>query len=151
MPADELEPTLLAGDPLADASRSSIVLVGATFLSEATTAAEVIVRGSSDGPNGVSSQVALTAAAQAGTALLERVVAIPSSVPGAILLTVSGPADGVVAEVYDPDGSVIARVPPTDRAGAAPVPSTPDDVSVRSSTPRVRSWPRAPLTDPVGR
>jgi hypothetical protein len=107
------------------------VLVGATFPSGATTAAQVIIWGSSDSVSGLASQVALTDVAPAGTALLDRIVAVPSSVPGAILLTVSGPTTAVLAEVHSPNGTLIARLPLSAGAGSTAVTDPLDGATVR--------------------
>jgi hypothetical protein len=131
MPAGDLRPTLLAGDPISGGSRSSVVLVGATFPSGATTAAHVIIWGSDDSASGLASQVGLTEVHPAGTALLDRVFAVPSSVPGAILLTVSGPSTGVLAEAYSADDRLIMRLPLTAGAGTTAVTAPLDDITVR--------------------
>jgi hypothetical protein len=131
MPAGDLRPTLLAGEPISGGSRSSVVLVGATFPSGATTAAQVIIWGSDDSASGLASQVGLTEVHPAGTALLDRVFAVPSSVPGAILLTVSGPSTGVLAEAYSADDRLIMRLPLTSGAGTTAVTAPLDDITVR--------------------
>jgi hypothetical protein len=150
MSADELELTLLAGDPIGGGSRSSVVLIGAAFPSGATAAAQVIVWPSSDSASGLASQVALTDVAPAGTALLDRVFVVPSSVPGAILLTVSGPADAVLAEAYSPDDTLIMRLPLTEGAGTAAAGANPGDATVRLFDRSGSLVAEAPLTGPVG-
>ncbi|TQN40839.1 hypothetical protein FHU33_0190 [Blastococcus colisei] len=151
MPAGDLDPTLLAGAPITGGSRSTVVLVGATFPSGATTAAQVIIWGSDDSPSGLASQVGLTEVAPAGTDLLDRVFAVPSSVPGAILLTVSGPADAVLAEASSADGTLIMRLPLTEGAGTAAVTANPGDATVRFFDRDGSFLAETPLTEPVGR
>jgi hypothetical protein len=149
MPAGDLRPTLLAGDPISGASRSSVVLVGVTFPSGATTAAQVIIWGSSDSVSGLASQVALTDVAPAGTALLDRIVAVPSSVPGAILLTVSGPTTAVLAEVHSPNGTLIARLPLSAGAGSTAVTDPLDGATVRVFDGEGSLLAESPLTGGV--
>jgi hypothetical protein len=149
MPAGELGLTLLAGDPISGGSRSSVVLVGATFPSGATTVAQVIIWGSSDSASGLASQVALTEVAPAGTELLDRVLAVPSSVPGAYLLTVSGPTAAVLAEAYSLDGSLIMRLPLTAGAGTTAVTAPMDGLTVHLFDGRGSLLAEGPLTGPV--
>jgi hypothetical protein len=149
LPAEELVPTLLAGSPITGGSRSSVVLVGATFPSGATTAAQVIVWDAGDG-SGLRSQTALLEVAPAGTALTDRVLVVPSSVPGAILLTVSGPADAVLAEAHDPDGRLIMRLPLTDGAGTGGAAANPADAVVRFYDRSGSVLAESPLTGPGG-
>jgi hypothetical protein len=130
MPAEDLAPTLLAGAPISGGSRSSVVLVGVTFPSGATTEAQVIVWADESG-SGLRSQVALLEVAPAGTALTDQVLVVPSSVPGAILLTVSGPTEAVLAEAYDPDGRLLMRLPLIDGSGTAATAANPGDATVR--------------------
>ncbi|SFF25933.1 hypothetical protein [Blastococcus tunisiensis] len=149
VPAADLTPTLLAGAPVSGGSRSTVVLVGVTFPSGATTAAQVIVWGDDDAPSGLASQVALTAVGPAGTDLLDRVFVVPSSVPGAILLTVSGPADAVLAEAYSPDGTLIMRLPLTEGAGTAAAAANPGDATVRFFDRAGSLVAESALTEPV--
>jgi hypothetical protein len=146
LPAGDLRPTLLAAGPVDDGSPSSTALVGATFPSGATTAAQVIVW---DGGSGLTSQVALTEVAPAGPALLDRVLAAPASVPGAIVVTVSGPASAVLAEVVGTDGGRVARIPLTEGAGAAPVAAALDDVTLRLLDADGALVAEGRVTDPV--
>jgi hypothetical protein len=145
-PADELRLTLLAAGPVREGSPSSVALLGATFPSGATTVAHVVVW---PGEDGVSSQVGLTEVAPAGTALLDRVLAVPSSVPGAIALTVSGPDTATVAEVVGADGTPIGRLSLTDGAGSTTVDTPLDGVTVRLFDASGQFVADGPLTDPV--
>jgi hypothetical protein len=128
-----------------------VVLVGATFPSGATTAAQVIVWGSTDAPSGLASQTGLSEVAPAGTAVTDRVIAVPSSVPGAILVTVSGPADAVLAEVHTPDGDLVGRLPLTRGAGTTAVTEDLEGVTVRLFDDSGTLLAEGPLTEPVGR
>jgi hypothetical protein len=149
MPAEEIRPTLLAGGPLGDGSPSSSVLVGVTFPSGATTAAQVTIW-AIDGIPGLSSQVGLTDVAPAGTALLDRVFAVPSSVPGSLMLTVSGPTSAVRAVVHGRDGTLMVNVPLTRGAGSAAVTGDLDGATVRLFDGRGALLATAPITGPVG-
>jgi hypothetical protein len=114
--AEDLAPTPLAGGPVPGDPGRSTVLVSFTFPSGATAASLVTEWGRSveiiDGARWSSTAV-LTDVVPAGTPLLDQVFALPA--PNS--LTVSGPASGVLAEVYGPDGRQAARFPLT--AGAA--------------------------------
>ena len=112
--ADQLVPTLLAGGPVAPGSTTSAVLVGVTFPSGATTTHLVVHWGSSEG---MTSMNVLPDPAPAGTALLDRVIAIAT--PNA--LVVSGPSAGVTAEAYRADGTLLTAVPLDEGAGLAPL------------------------------
>lgn len=149
LPAEDLSPTLLAGAPITGDPRSSVVLVGATFPSGATAAAQVIVWADENG-SGLRSQVALLETAPAGTALVDRVFVAPSSVPGTLLLTVSGPADAVLAEAYAPDGTLLMRLPLTDGSGTAASAGNPGDATVRLYDRSGSVLAETPLTGPVG-
>jgi hypothetical protein len=147
-PAEDLRPTLLAGGPLAAGSPSSSVLVGVTFPSGATTAALAIIWENDSGP-GLSSQIALTEVTPAGTALLDRVFAVPSSVPGSIMLTVSGPTSAALAVVHSRDGTLIARLPLLTGAGTGAVTGPLDDATVRLFDGSGSLLATAPITGPV--
>ncbi|MGY1630756.1 hypothetical protein ACI784_03470 [Geodermatophilus sp. SYSU D01186] len=128
VPTADLRTTLLAAGPVGDGSPSATVLVGATFPSGATTAAQVIVWDDGTGPT---SQVALTEVAPAGTPLLEQVLAVPASVPGDVVVTVSGPSSATVADVLGADGGRVARFGLPGGAGSGPVTGPLDGATVR--------------------
>jgi hypothetical protein len=117
LPADRLDPTLLAGGPVGG-SGTSTVLVGVTFPSGATTVHLLTHQGDRNAPEGASSIGMLTDPAPAGTALLDRVVAVPLG----DTITVSAPAAGVLAEVYLKDGTLLTTMPLVEGAGSAPLP-----------------------------
>ena len=115
LPAEDLDPTLLAVGPVSDGSGMMSLLVGVTLPSGATAA---YLGRYLPGDNSIGGWSMITRPAPAGSPLLERVFAVPS--PGS--LTVSGPADGVLAEVFLEDGSFLASIPLVEGAGIGPVP-----------------------------
>ena len=115
LPAEQLRPTLLAGGPVGAGSSTSAVLVGVTFPSGATTTHLVTYWGSS---GGMTSEAVWADPAPAGTALLDRVIALASS----NALTVSGPPEGVMVEVYLADGTPFTTMPLVDGVGIGPLP-----------------------------
>jgi hypothetical protein len=150
LPAADLRPTLLAAGPPAAGSPSSTVLVGITFPSGATAAAELILWPDDDG-SGLSSQVALTETAPAGTALLDRVFVVPASVPGGLMLTISGPESATRAVVQGRDGALLVTVPLLEGAGTGAVPANPDGATVRFLDAAGALVATAPITGPVHR
>jgi hypothetical protein len=150
MSAEDLRPTLLAG-PMEPGSPNSTVLVGVTFPSGATTAAMTIRWATTDDASGSMSQVALTEVAPAGTALLDRVLAVPSSMPGGLTLTLSGPEAATLAVVHGRDGAMIGRSGLTRGAGATAVTANPDGATVRLFDDAGALLATAPVTGPVNR
>ena len=150
LPADDLRPTLLAAGPPAAGSPSSTVLVGITFPSGATAAAELILWPDDDG-SGLSSQVALTETAPAGTALLDRVFVVPASVTGGLMLTISGPTTATTAVVHGRDGARLVTVPLLEGAGTGAVPANPDGATVRFFDAGGALVATSPITGPVNR
>jgi hypothetical protein len=114
LPVEQLRPTLLFAGPVAAGSTTSVVLVGVTFPSGATTTSFAVYWGPDDG--GMTTTSMALDPAPAGTALLDRLIAIASST----VVTVSGPFAGVTAELYRDDGALYMTVPLVDGAGSAP-------------------------------
>jgi hypothetical protein len=114
LPVEQLRPTLLFAGPVAAGSTTSVVLVGVTFPSGATTTSFAVYWGTDDGGMTVTSMA--PDPAPAGTALVDRLIAIASST----VVTVSGPFAGVTAELYRDDGTLYMTVPLVDGAGSAP-------------------------------
>ena len=114
---EELRPTLLAAGPLREDRGGGAVLVGATLPSGATTACLQTYQVTTP-PDSWTGTTILLDPEPAGTALLERVIAVPTSG----VLAVSGPREGVVAEALLDDGSVLGTVPLTAGAGVGPLP-----------------------------
>ncbi|MDP5181042.1 hypothetical protein QOZ88_00180 [Blastococcus sp. BMG 814] len=115
LPLRDLRPALLAAGPVGGGSENRTLLVGLTFPSGATGAALVDYwTDRFDMPQESSFAVTL---APAGTPLLEQVFAAPTSES----ITVSGPASGVLAEIYLADGTLHATVPLVDGAGVGPL------------------------------
>ncbi|TFV62729.1 hypothetical protein E4P41_06520 [Geodermatophilus sp. DF01-2] len=143
LPADRLDPTLLAGGPVGNGS-SSTALVGVTLPSGATAAALAEFWATSDSAAGMTNTVAI-GPWPAGTALHDRVVAVPT----ANSITVSGPAGGVRAEVLLADGTVSAALPLVDGAGTASiVPPAPDSVRVLDAAGEVLA--EVPVSEGAG-
>lgn len=69
--------------------------------------------------------------------------------PGAIVLTDSGPAPAVLAAVHGPDGTLIRRLPLTAGAGTTAVTAPLGDATVRLFDGRGTLLAEAPLTDGV--
>jgi len=148
-PAEDLHPTLLAGGPVEPGSRHSTVLVGVTFPSGATTVALGIRWATTDDPSGSMFQVAVkNEVTPAGTALLDRVFAVPCSVPGGVVLTVSGPPSSTRVIVTGRDGTTIADSRLVSGAGAVPVTANPDGATLRFLDDAGTSLAKAPLTGP---
>jgi hypothetical protein len=120
--ATQLGLTLLAGGPVGGTS-TGVVLVGATFPSGATVAR---VGTYELGAGSAAGSVGVTGTAPAGTALLDRVLAIGVG----DVLVVSGPRVGVVAQVITGGGALLSVLPLADGAGAGRVPGAGAD-SVR--------------------
>jgi hypothetical protein len=149
-PAEDLRPTLLAGGPVQPGSPHSTVLVGVTFPSGATTAAMGIRWVTTDDPSGSMFQVALTEVAPAGTSLSDRRIAVPASVPGGLVLTVSGPESATRVVVEGRDGAPIAESPLVRGAGTAALITNPDGAAIRffDGSALIAT---APVTGPVDR
>jgi hypothetical protein len=150
LPAEELRPTLLAGSPVEAGSPNSTVLVGVTFPSGATTAALGIRWATADDPSGSMFQVALTEVAPAGTPLLDRVIAVPASVPGGLALTISGPPSATRVVVTGRDGTTIAQARPTRGATTVRVSADPDGATLRFFDDAGALLATAAITGPVG-
>jgi hypothetical protein len=150
-PAEDLRPTLLAGGPVAPGSPYSTVLVGVTFPSGATTAALGIRWATTDDPSGSMFQVALTEVTPAGRGLHDRVIAVPASVPGGLVLTVSGPESATRVVVEGRDGTTIADSRLVRGAGTAALSANPDGAAVRFLDGAGTVLATAPITGPVDR
>lgn len=151
VPAEELAPTLLAGGPVERGSPHSTVLVGITFPSGATTAGMTIRWATDDDPSGSMSQVALTEVVPAGRALRDRVFAVPASVPGGIVLTVSGPSSATRVVVTGRDGTTLTETGLAHGAGTAGPMVNPDGATLRFFDDAGTLVATAPITGPVGR
>ncbi|MGY1615994.1 hypothetical protein ACI797_04560 [Geodermatophilus sp. SYSU D00691] len=125
---ERVSPALLAAGPVGD-ERSRAVLVGVTLPSGATVAWLSVA---ATAPDAVP-RVVSTRPAAAGTALLDRVVAVPAGwavsriplppgdgPPG--WLVVSGPRGGTAAEALSAGGNVLAAFPLAGGSGTAQVP-----------------------------
>ena len=128
VPADELRPMLLFAGPVVAGSTTSVVLVGVTFPSGATTTSLGIFWGPDDG--GMALTTVASDPTPAGVALLDQLIAIATT----NAVVVSAPSAGVTAEVYREDGTLLTTVPLTDGAGSA------------SLAPPSRPYERAALT-----
>jgi hypothetical protein len=112
---EDLHPTLLAGGPVVGDPQKSSALVGFTFPSGATAAVLVTVQTGPTEDGGGTYSITTTDVAPAGLSLLERVIAV-STLDS---VTVSGPASGVLAEVYGRNGTQLAQIPLIAGAGSA--------------------------------
>jgi hypothetical protein len=132
----QISPILLAVGPVGDAGDQA-VLVGATMPTGATVAWLGVV---GTGPGDPPIRMVPTVPAPAGTALQDRVLAVPAgwavsrlplppgdSPPG--WLVISGPLTGTTAELLGVDGVRLGSLPLVDGAGVGPVP--PGTVAVR--------------------
>ena len=141
--APMISPTLLATGPVADGGDQA-VLVGATLPTGATVA-WLAVAGA--GPTDPLIRVVRTVPAPAGTALLDRVIAVPagwavsriplppgSTPPG--WLVVSGPRAGTTAEALDAHGDRLAAFPLVAGAGVGAVPPGTAGLRVLDATGR---------------
>jgi hypothetical protein len=137
VPFDQVQPVLLAAGRLTDAGATEVALVGTTLPSGATVAWMVTL--SSDG-TGTGGSATPTIAGPAGTALLDRVFAVP--VLGS--LVVSAPAAGSSVEVLDGEGRSVAAFPLVSGGGTGPAPDTAASVRVLSADEQVVAT--APLT-----
>jgi hypothetical protein len=155
IPAARISPMLLATGPVGGAGDQA-VLVGATLPSGATVA-WLGVAGS--GPGDPVIRVVRTVPAPAGTALLDRVIAVPagwavsrlplppgSGPPG--WLVVSGPRAGTTAEALDADGDLLASFPLVAGAGVGAVP--PGTAGIRVLDDTDRDLGAAPLAELPG-
>jgi hypothetical protein len=116
---EDLHPTLLAGGPVAGDPEKSSALVGFTFPSGATAAALVTGQAGRNENGGGTYSITMTDVAPAGTPLLDRIFAVATLDS----VTVSGPASGVLAELYGANGTLLAQIPLTAGAGSAGAPS----------------------------
>ena len=143
IPPARISPMLLAAGPIGDAGDQA-VLVGATLPSGATVA-WLGVAGT--GPGDPVIRVVRTTPAPAGTALLDRVIAVPagwavsrlplppgSGPPG--WLVVSGPRAGATAEARDADGDPLTSFPLVAGAGTGAVPPATTGIRVLDATGR---------------
>jgi hypothetical protein len=130
---EDLHPTLLAGGPVTGDPESSTVLVGFTFPSGATAASVVTAHRAPGGNGGASFSITRTDVWPAGVPVLDRVFAVPA--PDSV--TVSGPASGVLAEVYGANGTLLAQIPLTAGAGSAGAGSAPEFVPPAGATVRI--------------
>ncbi|TYP88112.1 hypothetical protein [Blastococcus xanthinilyticus] len=150
LPLRDLRPTLLAAgsvgtgsDSLSGEPETRTLLVGLTFPSGATGAAFVDYwTDSYDMAQEDSFGIVL---APAGTPLLEQVFAVAT----ASTVTVSGPASGVLAEIYLADGTLHATVPLVDGAGVGPL-APPAAERVRILDGRGAVVAEAPLSELEG-
>jgi hypothetical protein len=113
LPVELLRPTLLVAGPVTAGSTTSVVLVGVTFPSGATTTSLAVYWGPDDG--GMSMTISSADPTPAGVALLDQLVAVATS----NVVVVSGPLSGVTAEIYSDDGTPYMTVPLVDGAGSA--------------------------------
>ena len=114
LPAHQLRPTLLAAGPVSSGSSTSVLLVGITFPSGATTAHLTTTWGVDEPSMTSTSRID---PAPSGTTLLDRLIALATN----NAVTVSGPFSGVTAELYRDDGTLLTTVPLVDGAGSAPL------------------------------
>jgi hypothetical protein len=125
----QISPILLAAGPVGDLGDQA-VLVGATMPTGATVA-WLGVAGA--GPGDPPLRIVPTVPAAAGTALQDRVLAVPAgwavsrlplppgdSPPG--WLVISGPRTGTTAQLLGTDGDRLGSLPLVDGAGVGPVP-----------------------------
>jgi hypothetical protein len=131
VPAEDLHPTLLAGGPVKPGSPHSTVLVGVTFPSGATGASLGIRWATDHDPSAIMFQPALTDPAPAGTALTDRILAVPASVPGGLVLTVSGPQSATRMVVQGQDGATLGETELVRGAGTAALSANPAHATVR--------------------
>jgi len=115
LPAERLRPTLLVAGPVSPGSTTTVVLVGATFPSGATTTSLAVYWGPDDG--GMTLTTVSNDPTPAGIALLDQLIAVATS----NAVVVSGPVSGVTAEVFREDGTLLTTVPLVDGAGSAPL------------------------------
>ena len=73
------------------------------------------------------------APAPAGTALLDRLIAVATR----NVVVVSGPSTAVAAQLYGEDGTLVATMPLADGAGVGAIPSRAPNSAPRLSTVRV--------------
>jgi hypothetical protein len=125
----QISPILLAAGPVGDLGDQA-VLVGATLPSGATVAWLGVVGA---GPGDPLIRIVPTVPAAAGTALLDRVLAVPAGWAVSRLplppgdgppgwLVISGPRTGTAAQVLGPQDDLLATLPLVDGAGVGPVP-----------------------------
>jgi hypothetical protein len=114
-PAEQLRPTLLFAGPVGAGSTTSVVLVGVTFPSGATTTSLAVYWGPDDG--GMSMTTVSTDPTPAGIALVDQLIAVATS----NAVVVSGPSAAVTAEVLRDDGTLLTTVPLVDGAGSGPL------------------------------
>ena len=151
----QISPILLATGPVGDAGDQA-VLVGATLPTGATVA-WLGVAGS--GPGEPVIRVVPTVPEAAGTALLDRVVAVPAgwavsrlplppadTPPGWVVI--SGPRAGTTALLLGLDGEPLATLPLVGGAGVGPAP--PGTVAVRVLDARGSYAGQAPLVELPG-
>jgi hypothetical protein len=148
-----ISPLLLATGPVGDYGDRAI-LVGATMLSGATVAWLGV-----GGTGNASLRTVATIPAPAGTALVDRVIAVPAgwavsriplppseNPPG--WLVISGPRTGTTAELLGPHDDPLATLPLVDGAGVGPVPSGTTAVRLRDAAGA--DLGRAPLAELPG-
>lgn len=116
LPAEQLRPTLLVGGSVEPGSRTSVLLVGVTFPSGATTAQLSTYWRAVATEGGTTTSTSLDPA-PAGAALLDRLIAVATSTT----VTISGPSTGVEAQFYAADGTLVTTVPLVDGAGIGPL------------------------------
>ncbi|MFP5369353.1 MAG: hypothetical protein ACLGI3_01185, partial [Actinomycetes bacterium] len=141
VPAESLRPTLLAGGPAGPGSRTSALLVGITFPSGATTVSLSTQWGFDE--QAMTTTTTTADPAPAGTALLDRVIAVATS----NVVVVSGPSTGVAAQVYGVDGALVTTVPLVDGAGVGSITSPAPNSVPRLSTVRVLDGQGAVLAE----
>lgn len=146
-----ISPTLLTAGPIGDAGDRAI-LVGATL----PTGATVVWLGVAGTGPGQTIRVVATVPAAAGTALGDRVLALPAGWAVSRLplppgdgppgwLVISGPRTGTAAEVLDAAGATLTTVPLDDGAGVAPVP--PGTAAIRVLDAAGGDLGRAPIAE----
>jgi len=128
-PAESLDPVLLWAGPMGDDSGLSGALVGITLPSGATAVGMNTYR-PFDGTNPTNNELGGNMAPMpAGTALLDRLIAVYSWRS----VIVSGPESAAVAEVLR-NGDVVSTFGLVDGAGTGPCPEDPTGVTVRFRT-----------------
>jgi hypothetical protein len=153
--APQVSPILLAAGPVGD-SGDQAVLVGVTMPTGATVAWLGVA---GDGPGHPLIRVVRTVPAAAGTALVDRVIAVPvgwavsrlplppgAGPPG--WLVISGPRAGTTAEILSTAGKRVAVLPLVGGAGVGPVPS--DTAGVRVLDASGAALGQAPLAQLPG-